>query len=78
MYTEARKIQLITEVLKVSDVSTLTELENVLKNSASSKKEKIKKLSIYDFVGVISKKESAQMKQAIEETCETIEADAWK
>lgn len=77
MYTEARKIQLIAEVLKVSSEATLAELESVLKKK-SLKQEKVKKPSIYDFVGVISKKESAQMKQVIKETCETIEADDWK
>jgi predicted nucleotidyltransferase len=77
MYTEARKIQLIAEVLKANSLSTLEELENVLMKSPS-KKTKAKELSIYDFVGVISKKEAAQMKQAIEETSETIDAGDWK
>lgn len=71
-------IQLITEVLKVSDASTLTELENVLKKSGSSKKRKAKKLSIYDFVAVTNKEDSAQMKQFVEDTCETIDNNDWK
>jgi hypothetical protein len=37
-----------------------------------------KELSIYDFVGILSKKESNEMRKAIEETCETINPDDWK
>ena len=70
MYTEARKIQLITEVLKVSSEATLEELESVLKKK-SLQHRKVKNPSIYDFVGVVSKKESEQMKQAIKDSCET-------
>ena len=69
MYTEARKIHLIEEVLKVNDDATLTQLETVFNNT---KKVKSKKASIYDFVGVLNKKEVAQMRKAIEETSETI------
>ena len=75
MHTIERKIHLIEEVLKVNNESTLDALEIALKKS---KKPKGKKSSIYDFVGVISKDESAQMKKAIKETAETINADDWK
>lgn len=75
MYTEARKIHIIEEVLKVDDDAILTQLESVFKKT---KKTKDKKAAIYDFVGVISKKEAAQMRKAIEETCETIHNDEWK
>ena len=76
MYTEARKIQLISEVLKVSNEATLEELESVLKKK-SLQHRKVKNPSIYDFVGVVSKKESEQMKQAIKDSCETIESNDW-
>ena len=36
-----------------------------------------KGLTIYDFVGILSKKESRQIKQAIKECCEGIDADEW-
>lgn len=75
MYIESRKIHLIEEVLKVEDESTLTALETVLKKA---KKAKEKKYGIYDFVGILSKKEVAQMRKAIEETCETINENDWK
>lgn len=78
MHLEAKKIQLIEEVLKVSNVSTLAELEKVLKKSGSPKKVKTKMPSIYDFVGVISKRESVQMIQAIKEICEMINTDLYR
>ena len=77
MYTEARKISLIEEVLKVDNEATLTALEAVLKKS---RKKTIpgKKSRMYDFVGIRTKKEANTMRTAIAETCETIHADDWK
>lgn len=75
MYAESRKMQLIEEVLKVNNEGTLVALETVLKNS---KKIKEKKISIYDFVGIFTKKETSDMRKAIKETAETINADDWK
>ncbi|WP_153800987.1 hypothetical protein [Foetidibacter luteolus] len=75
MYIESRKIHLIEEVLKVEDESTLNALESVLKKA---KKTRGKKNGIYDFVGVVTKKEAAQMRKAIEDTCETINENDWK
>jgi hypothetical protein len=75
MYSIERKINLIEEVLKINNESTLEALEAALEKS---KKTEDKKLSIYDFVGVITKEESRQMKKAIKETAETINADDWK
>lgn len=77
MYSEARKIHLIEEVLKVTNEATLIELETVIKKS-KKKAEKEKKPSIYDFVGILTKKEASEMRKAIEETCETINPDDWK
>ena len=67
MNIAARKIHIIEEVLKLSNEATLAELETVVNCSLKGKN---KKLSIYDFVGVLNKKEAAQMKKAIHETCE--------
>ncbi len=69
MHTIERKIHLIEEVLKVTNVSTLDALELALKKS---KKLKEKKSRIYDFVGVITKEESRQIRKAIKGTAETI------
>ena len=76
MYTEARKISLIEEVLKVNNENTLTALETVLRNAR--KKIVPKKPSVFDFVGILTKKEAASMRTAIEETCETIHSDDWQ
>jgi UDP-glucose 6-dehydrogenase len=75
MYAESRKIHLIEEVLKVTNEGTLVALETVLKKS---KKAKSKKLSIYDFVGILTKKESGDMRKAIKETAEIINPDDWR
>jgi hypothetical protein len=78
MYIESRKIHLIEEMLKVNNEATLRELEGVLKKSGKKTPGGKKKRSIYDFVGILSKKESGEMRKAIEETCETISTDDWK
>ena len=77
MFTESRKIHLIEEVLKANNETTLVELETLLKKS-KKKPAKENKPSIYDFVGILTKKESNIMRKAIEETCETINADDWR
>jgi len=78
MYSEARKIHLLEEVLKVTNEATLIELEAVLKKSKNKTAGKKKKPSIYDFVGILTKKEAGKMRKAIEETCEQIHPDDWK
>jgi hypothetical protein len=75
MFTETRKIHLIEEVLKVSDETTLHELENVLKKSKSQRK---KKESAYDFVGLWNKRDAEIIEKAIEDGGEQINADDWK
>ncbi len=80
MYSESRKIHVIEEVLKVTSDAVLTELETVLKKSRTKNKtvKPVKKPSIYDFVGILSKKEANDMRKAIAETCETIDENEWK
>lgn len=78
MFTESRKIHLLEEVLKTTNEATLIELEVLLKKSKSKEKATSKKASIYDFVGMLTKKESAAMKKAISDTCETINTDGRK
>jgi hypothetical protein len=75
MYAELKKIQVIEEVLKLNNAAPLEELEKVL---LKWKKNKVKKPTIYDFVGVLSTKETKQMKKTITETVEMINADEWK
>lgn len=78
MYTEARKIHLIEEVLKVTNEDVLIELEDLLKDSKANINFKNKKHDIYDFVGFLKKSEAKEMRIAINETCEKINADDWK
>ena len=76
MFTEARKINLIEAVLKVSNEATLIELETVFKKSKPKKGKQ--PFSAHDFVGVWSKKDGALIEKAIEESCEQIHGDDWK
>lgn len=75
MVSEARKLHVIEEVLKIKSNKLLTELEAVLKKQTAANRSK---LTINDFVGILSDKEAVEMKRAIAETCETIDEDAWK
>ena len=76
MYSEARKLNLIEEILKVKSESVWIALENVLKKDEVNLD--IEKPSIYDFVGILSEKDAKAMKDAIEEACETIDGNDWK
>lgn len=75
MLRESRKIILIEEVLKINDERTLSALEGVLKKAKDTE---AKKLSLYDFVGILTDKETKQVKKAIAETCEIINKQDWK
>ena len=76
MYSEARKLHLIEELLKVKSESIWITLENVLKKNRVQKE--TSKPSIYDFVGILSGKETEEIKNAIAEACETIDENDWK
>ena len=75
MNIEAKKIHIIEECLKIKSNSLLNKIEGLL---TKAKKKPGKHSSIYDFVGIWSKKESYQIKQAIEDTSEQINEDDWK
>ena len=76
MFTEARKIQLLEEVMKVSNEATLRELETVLNNSRKRKEKKV--LSAHKFSGLWTRKDAALIEKAIKEGCEQIHEDDWK
>ena len=76
MYTGDRKINIISEVLNMTNESALAELEQVI--AKNKKKLRKRKTDIYRFVGIFSKKETAQIKKAIHETSETIHPNDWK
>lgn len=75
MYTEARKLHLIDEVLKISNEATLSELELVVEKSKELKE---RKFSFSDFAGIWTEKEATEIERIIEESCETINPDDWK
>jgi hypothetical protein len=72
MHSEARKIHLIEEVLKVKNEAVLIELEAVLKRNAPANQTsvvagtKVKKPS--DFVGILSQKNAQAMLADIEQS----------
>jgi hypothetical protein len=74
MYSTARKIHLIEEVLKVKDDAVLIQIEKILNSYSNSEI----KSGIDDFVGIISQSEAIEMKHAIAETCENIDNNVWK
>ncbi len=74
MYSEARKLHLIEEVIKLKSDDALKQIEHILKTS--SKKQP--KQSAAQLVGKISKKDLELMDKAIEEGCEQISPDDWK
>ncbi|MBO9595153.1 MAG: hypothetical protein J7599_19770 [Niabella sp.] len=80
MYTtNTRKISVIEEVLKVDNEETLKALEAVLKNAQEgSQRKKNKPATIYDFVGILTAKETTSIKKVIKETSEMIHPDDWK
>ena len=75
MYTEARKLHLIEEMIKLKSEKTLIQIERILKPSSSNKHART---SAHDFLGTISEKDAMLMEDAIQEGCEQIHPDDWK
>jgi ribosomal protein S20 len=77
MYSEAKKLHIIEEVLKINNDAALSALENFVKKYR--KDEDIKKDSVIrEFSGIWSKDEAEEMERIIAESCETIHPDNWK
>ena len=76
MYTEARKLNLINEVLNTDNEDVLLKIEKMMKQSKKVK-DKVKG-SFKDFSGIWTKKEADKMERIIEESCETINPEDWK
>ena len=74
MSTDTRKINIIEAVLKTEDENVLSEVEKIISKSSDQKK----KISAFDFVGILSKEDADLMEKAIEEGCEQINPDDWK
>ena len=76
MYSEARKMHLIEEVIKTKNEAILIELETVLKKASKAKDQP--RPSAHNFVGLWSKDDAELIEKAIEDGCEQINPDDWK
>ncbi len=76
MYSEAKKLHLIEEVIKIKSEAVLMEIEAVIKRSIGPKRSG--KVSAHDFSGIWSKDEAEEIERIIAESCETIHPDNWK
>lgn len=72
---EAKKLQLIEEILKIEDPAVLAEVETVI---SKSKMHSVGRKSLKDFVGIWTEEEGNEIKRIIEESCEQINPDDWK
>ena len=71
MYSEAKKLHIIEEVLKINNDATLSALENFVKKSRKTAAVK-DETGFSEFSGIWSKEEADEMERIIEESCETI------
>lgn len=94
MISNARKLQLIGEILKIDSEAILREVEAVLKGKKTTKSEAVgfareynsEHISMEDtavsvfkeFSGIWNEEEAAEIEKSIEESCETINPDDWK
>jgi hypothetical protein len=76
MYSEATKLHIIEEVLKIKSEATLSALEKFIKNSG--KGENYKDVSFDEFSGIWSIDEAGEIEKIIAESCENIHPDDWK
>ncbi|HUB60381.1 MAG TPA: hypothetical protein VL978_06760 [Puia sp.] len=76
MYSEARKMHLIEDLLKVKNEAVLIEIESVLKKAAENHPKS--RSSAHDLVGLWSQEDAESIEKAIEEGCEQIHPDDWK
>ena len=76
MYLETKKINVIAEVLKVEDESTLDKIESVLKEKKTKKK--LPQRNLKTFSGIISDEDAEMMTKVIKETSGTVHPDDWK
>jgi hypothetical protein len=68
MYSEARKLRLIGDLIKLQDEVALMEIETLVKNDIQS--QEAPKSSTYDLVGLWSKEDAEAIERAIDEGCE--------
>jgi len=74
MYAEARKLQIIEEIIKIENDSILDEVESIIKNKSIT----VKKNGFKNFLGIWTEKEAEEIKRTIEESCAKINPNDWK
>jgi hypothetical protein len=77
MYSEARKLEVLTNLKKVKDEDIWIEVEKLV-NMKLNRLEKKKKPNIHALVDLMTLEEVELMEKAIEETVEIIYHDEWK
>jgi len=74
MYAEARKLQVIGEIIKIENDSILDEVEAIIKNKSII----VRKNEFKKFSGIWTEKEAEEIKRTIEESCAKINPNDWK
>jgi hypothetical protein len=75
MHGEAKKLQLIEEILKIDNDLVLAEVETVI---ARNKLQVVSRQSFASFAGLLTDQEIIGMEKNIEGGCEQINTDDWK
>lgn len=72
MNLKERKLEIIEEILHLSDENKIALLENTLKKNKSPKK------LLSDFSGILTTKEADKFRKIIEQNSEIIYEEDWK
>lgn len=81
MYSEARKLHIIEDLLKTDNDVILTQVELLLKQSKKTEKDKNlvhDKDRFKEFVGIWTEEEADEISRIIEESCGTVNPEDWK
>lgn len=75
MNGEAKKLNLIGEILNIDDTAVLEEVEKVI---LKSKLHAVSRKSFSSFAGMLSDEEVVALEKNIKEGCDQIHPDDWK
>lgn len=81
MVTEARKLLVIEQVLKIKSEKKLAAIEDFVKRVLATPKieeNDIVPSPYHEFAGIWSEEEAAEVERAIQESCETVDPNDWK
>ncbi|HWV70415.1 MAG TPA: hypothetical protein VN040_01795 [Pseudosphingobacterium sp.] len=79
MISEARKLHLIEEVLKIKSDKLLQDIETLINKTKSKEKKQSRTSSAFqEFSGIWTEDEADEIARVIEESCEAINPDDWK